>query len=88
MDIITSFLLTYRHIIEALEVNAHRLHLEKYSTWSDWYNKFSGKASTALACIPNFDFLGLVLLPLKSLFYLRGPTKKIQRSLVLFKVVR
>ena len=88
LDGYNHFLLTYPYIIEALEVIAHKLHLEKYLNWSDWDNEFKRRAASALVGISNFEFCVVFTTIIKSLFYLWGPTKKIQgRSLDLCKVV-
>ena len=86
LDGYNHFLLTYPYIIEALEVIAHKLHLEKYLNWSDWDNESRRRVtSSILAGISNFEFCVIFTTIVKSLFYLRGPTKKIQgRSLDLW----
>ena len=82
------FLLTYPYITEALEVIAYKLHLEKYLNWSDSDNESRRRAASALAGISNFEFCVAFGTIVKSLFYLRDPTKKIQgRSLDLYNVV-
>ena len=82
------FLLTFPYIREALEVIAHKLHLEKYLNWSDSDNESTRRAASALAGISNFEFCVAFSTIVKSLFYLRDPTKKIQgRSLDLYNVV-
>ena len=80
--------MAYPYIIEALEVIAHKLHLEKYSTWSNWDSETRRRASSALAGMSNFELCVVWTTIVRSLFYLRGPTKKIQgRSLDLYDVV-
>ena len=88
LDGYNHFLLTYPHIIEALEVIAHKLHLEKYLNWSNWDNESRRRAASALPGISNFEFCVVFTTIVKLLFYLRGPTKKIQgSSLDLYNVV-
>ena len=88
LDGYNHFLLTYPYIIEALEVIAHKLHPEKYLNWSDWDNESRRRGASALAGISNFEFCVVFTTIVKSLFYLRDPTKKIQgRSLDLNNVV-
>ena len=56
--------------------------------WSDWDNESRRRATSALAGISNFEFCVVFTTIVKSLFYLRGPSKKIQgRSLNLYNVV-
>ena len=59
---------------------AHKLHLEKYLNWSNWDNESRRRAASALPGISNFEFCVVFTTIVKSLFYLRGPTKKIQGS--------
>ena len=67
---------------------AHKLHLEKYLSWSVWDNESRRRAASALAGISNFEFCVVFTSIVKSVFYLRGPTKKIQgRNLDLYNVV-
>ena len=65
-------------VIEVLEVIAHKLHLEKYLSWSDWDNESRRRAASTLAGISNFQFCVVFTTVVKLLFYLQGPTKKIQ----------
>lgn len=88
LDGYNQFLLAYPYIVEALEVIAHKLHLEKYPTWRKWDTESRRRASGLLSGISNFEFCVVWTTMVKSLFYLRGPTKKIQgRSLDLYDVV-
>ena len=61
---------------------------EKYLNWFDWDNESRSRAASALARISNFQFCVAFTTIVKSPFYLRGPTKKIQgRSLDLYNAV-
>ena len=85
LDGYNHFLLTYPFIIEALEVIAHKLHLEKYLNWSHWNNESWRRVASARAGISSFEFCVVFTTIVKSHFFLRGPTKKIQgRSLDLY----
>ena len=88
LDGYNHFLLTYLYIVEALEVIARKLHLDKYLNCSEWDNESRRIAASALAGILNCKFCVAFTTIIKSLFYLQGPTKKIQgRSLDLYNVV-
>ena len=56
LDGYNQFLLAYPYIIEALEVIANKLHLDRYPEWNDWDNESRRRASSALAGIANFEF--------------------------------
>ena len=79
LDGYNQFLLAYPHIVESLEVISHKLHLEKYSNWRQWDNESRRTASALLAGIATFEFCIVWTTVVRSLFYLRVPTKKIQR---------
>ena len=88
LDGYNQFLLAYPYIVEALEVISHKLHLEKYPNWRQWDTESRRTASALLAGIATFEFCIVWTTVVRSLFYLRGPTKKIQgRSLDLLDVV-
>ena len=67
---------------------ACKLHLDKYLNCSEWDNESRRIATSALAGISNSKFCVVFTTIIKSLFYLQGPTKKIQgRNLDLYNVV-
>ena len=84
------FLPAYPCIVEALEVISNKPHLEKYPNWRQWDTESRRAGSALVAGIAkHLSFLIDWTTVVRSLFYLRGPTKKVQaRSLDLLDVVR
>ena len=88
LDGYNQFLLTYPYIVEGLEIIYHKLHLEKYPNWRKWETESRRTPSALLAGIATLDFFIVWTTAVRSLFYLRGQTKKMQgRSLDLVDVV-
>ena len=88
LDGYNQFLLAYPCIVEALQVNSHKLHLEKYPNWCQWDTESRRTASALLAGIATSEFSIVWRTDVRTLLYLRGPTKKIQgRKLNLLAVV-
>ena len=48
LDGFNMFLVTYPYIVEALEVSAHKLYLEKYPAWENWDQESRARASGLL----------------------------------------
>ena len=80
LDGYNHFLLTYPYIIEALEVIAHKLHLEKYLNWSDSDNESRRRAASALAGISNFEFCVVFTTIVKSLFICEVQLRKFKEE--------
>ena len=82
------FLIVYPFIIEALDVMALKLHLEKYPEWSKFDQESRSRANRVLGSLRNFRFLIVWTIMVKALSYIKGPIKKIQgRILDLYEVV-
>ena len=82
------FLIVYPFIIEALEVMALKLHLEKYPEWSKFDQESRSRANRVLSSLRNFRFLIVWTIMVKALSYTKGPIKKMQgRSLDIYEVV-
>ena len=78
LDGYNQFLLAYPYIVEALEVISNILHLEKYPNQHQWVTESRRMASALLAGIRKFSFCIVWATIVRSLFYLRDSTKKIQ----------
>ena len=76
------FLLTYPYIDEAFEVISHKPYLKKYPDLREWSTESWRTISALLECITTFEFCIVWVRVVRSLFYFRSPTRKIQgRSL-------
>ena len=83
-----NFLIVYPFIIEALEVMALKLHLEKYPEWSKFDQEIQSRANRVLGSLCNFRFLIGWTIIVKALSYIKRVVKRIQgRSLDLYEVV-
>ena len=88
VDGYNQFLLAYPYIVETLEAISHKLLFEKYPSWRQQDKESRKTASALLAGIATFEFWIAWTTVVRSLSYLRGPTKKIQgQSLVLLDVL-
>ena len=88
LDGFNIFLVTYPYIVEALEVIAHKLHMEKYPAWENWDQESRSRASGLLGAMSTFQFCVVWTTVVKALTYLRGHSKKIQgESLDLYDIV-
>ena len=78
------FYQSYHFIVEALEVMAHKLHLDKYETvremYSDWDPKTKTEAASLLAGITSFSFIVTFVTVYMLLSHLEGITRKLQSS--------
>ena len=74
------FLQAYPYIVKVLEVISHKLHLKKYPNWRQWDTESKRTTSALLAGIATFEFCIVWTTVVRSLFYLRGSTKKIQEQ--------
>ena len=74
--------------MEALDVTALKLHLEKYLEWSKFDQESRYHANRVLGSLSNFRFLIVWTIMVKALSYIKGPIKKIQgRILDQYEVV-
>ena len=78
LDGYNTFLIVSPFIIEALEVIALKLYLQKYPEWSQFDQESRSRANRALVSLCNFRFLIVWTIMVKTLSYIKGPIKEIQ----------